>query len=48
MNAIIYDDYNSYFRGGQIVGTITLQFGNSAMRHGFKLIEIYEARTDQY
>ena len=32
--------------GGQIVGTITPQFGNSAMRNGFKLIEIYETDTD--
>lgn len=40
---IIYDDYNSKVPQNQdVIGTVTTQFGNSAIRHGFKLIEICE------
>ena len=40
---ILYDDYNSkIYVGGEIIGTITTNIGNSAPRHGFKIIELYE------
>lgn len=36
----VYDDYNSNIPKDQnIIGTLTTQFGNSAPRHGFKIIE---------
>lgn len=37
---IIYDDYNQRIpRNQDVVGTVTTQYGNSALRHGFKIIE---------
>lgn len=40
-----YDDYNGYLPPPSkqyFVGAITLQFGNKALRHGWKIIEIDE------
>lgn len=38
---IVYDDYNSrIYGGGQLIGTITTNIGNTSPRHGFKIIEI--------
>lgn len=45
MKLLVYDDYNSKIVGDaekSVVGTITLQFGNLALRHGYKIIEIYD------
>lgn len=40
---IVYDDYNSKIPKDQdVVGTVTTQFGNSSLRHGWKIIEVYE------
>jgi hypothetical protein len=40
---IIYDDFNSAIPKEQsYIGSITTQIGNSALRHGYKLIEVYE------
>ena len=40
---IVYDDYNSIIpKNQELIGTITTQFGNPALRHGFKILEIYE------
>ena len=45
---IIYDDYNSKFPKEQgIIGTITPQFGNTALRNGWKIIEVYEEAKDK-
>ena len=32
------------FMGGQLIGTITTNIGNTAPRNGFKIIELYEVR----
>jgi hypothetical protein len=45
MTIVPYDDYNSRFPPNEqwdVVGSITLQIGNTARRHGWKIIEIYE------
>lgn len=45
---IIYDDYNSKVPQNQdVIGTVTTQFGNSALRHGWKTIEVYEVSGDK-
>ena len=36
---ILLDDYNSTLHGDGIIGTVTPQFGNSAPRNGWKIIE---------
>lgn len=41
---IVYNDYNSYFKKEQEIGAITLEAGNPAWRHFYKLVEIYERR----
>ena len=39
MRVILYDDFNCLYPPQQnIVGTITIQYGNKALRHGSKLI----------
>ena len=35
---IIYDDYNSVIKYGDIIGTITTHCGTSALRTGIKII----------
>ena len=38
---IIYDDYNSNIRADQdTIGTITSTIGHSALRNGYKIIEV--------
>lgn len=40
---IVYDDYNSHIPENQsIIGTITTMFGRDSLRHGFKILVIYE------
>ena len=42
---IHYDDYNQVIPPPErqfYIGTITEQFGNIALRHGWKIIEVYE------
>jgi hypothetical protein len=40
---IVYDDYNSNIPKNQdVVGTVTTMFGRDSLRHGFKIIEIYD------
>ena len=40
---LVYDDFNSTFPKNQrLIGTITTQFGNTCLRHGFKIMEMYE------
>lgn len=40
---ILYDDFNSVVPCEQgVIGTVTIQFGNKALRHGWKIIEVYE------
>lgn len=41
-DVIIYDDYNSRLVMGGAIGTITPQSGTTAIRNGYKLIEIQE------
>jgi len=42
MTILLYDDYNQkVIVGEDCIGTITTQIGNKALRHGWKLIEIY-------
>ena len=40
---LIYDDYHWVIRDGCIIGTVTREFGNPALRHGWKIIEVYNA-----
>ena len=37
---IIYDDFNSRITNKNIIGTITPNCGVSALRNGFKIIEV--------
>ena len=47
MKIIPFDDYNNKIPPPDgTVGTLTTNWGNSAPRHGWKLIEIYEADRD--
>ncbi len=39
---ILLDDYNANLHGDGTIGTVTPQFGNSAPRNGWKIIEEYE------
>ena len=40
---IVYDDYNSNIPKNQdVVGTVTTMFGRDSLRHGFKIIEVYD------
>lgn len=40
---IVYDDYNSNIPKDQdIVGTVITMFGRDSLRHGFKIIEVYD------
>jgi len=40
---IIYDDYNGNIPKNQdVCGTVTTMFGRDSLRHGFKIIEVYE------
>lgn len=43
---ILLDDYNQDVREGQIIGSLTTQFGDKAPRHGWKIIEVYETDED--
>ena len=47
---IVYDDYNSkiYDKSGEIIGTITTNFGNLSLRHGMKIIEVYYVKESLY
>ena len=41
------DDYNRTIHwNGKVVGSITTQFGNPALRHGWKLLVKYEERDN--
>ena len=46
MNCIIYDAYNARLAPnggwGGYVGTVTQEFGNTAFRHGWKIVEVFE------
>lgn len=46
MIAIQYDGYNSAFYdkfiGGGYIGTITTEAPRIAMRHGWKIVEVFE------
>ena len=46
MIAIQYDDFDrrflSDFIGGGYIGTVTCECGNSAWRHWWKIVEVYE------
>lgn len=43
MRMILFDDYNQSIPQNQgVCGTITTQFGDSALRHGYKIIIIIE------
>lgn len=43
MRMIVFDDYNQNIPSDQSVcGTITTNIGNSALRHGWKIIVMYE------
>ena len=43
---IIIDDYNQRIPQDQdVIGTVTTQFGNSAARHGYKIVELTEPMT---
>lgn len=46
MKKILLDDYNQTPVRGGAIGTVTTQFGNSALRHGWKIIEIYESEDN--
>lgn len=38
---IVYDDYNSFIPQDQnVIGTVRQTFGHTALRNGFKIIEI--------
>ena len=40
---IVYDDYNSRIPADQdVVGGVTTQYGNPALRHGNKLLIIFD------
>lgn len=44
MKTIVYDDYNSQImREVEVIGMLTVQIGNKAFSHGWKLIEVYES-----
>lgn len=36
------DDYNGRIELGDVVGSVTRTWGNSALRNGWKIIEIYD------
>lgn len=47
MIVIAYDDYNSNIPTPyDIVGSITTTIGHSALRNGWKIIEIYDGTED--
>ena len=47
MIIIPYDDYNSRIpNNGRIIGTITSTIGHSALRNGWKIIEVSEDEDD--
>lgn len=47
---IVYDDYNSkiYDKSGEIIGTITTNFGILSLRNGMKIIEVYYVKESLY
>lgn len=44
MRIVLLDDYNQRIGGGQIIGSITTTFGHTALRNGWKIIEVYETK----
>lgn len=40
MKILLLNDYDQRVRVGDVVGTVTTQWGNPALRHGWKIIEI--------
>ena len=48
MIVIAYDDYNSNIpEDPSIIGSITTTIGHSALRNGWKIIEINEEDSDE-
>ena len=42
MRVILLDDYSRRVVKGDVPGTVTTQWGNPALRHGWKIIEVYD------
>ena len=42
-----YDDYNGTFGTYDYVGAVTCQWGDKALRHGWKILEICESGKSQ-
>jgi len=42
MKIILLDDYNGTIHRAGAIGAITTTFGHTALRNGWKIIEIYE------
>ena len=43
----LLDDYNQAVRGDDMAGAVTTAWGHSALRNGWKIIEIYESEGDK-
>ena len=43
----LLDDYNQAVRGDDVIGAVTTTWGHSALRNGWKIIEIYESERDE-
>ncbi len=47
MRTLILDDYNRRIPANQdIIGTVTTNWCEASLRHGWKIIEIYESERD--
>ena len=46
MKTIPYDDYNGRI-GDDFVGAVTSTFAHSALRNGWKIIEVYEDEKER-
>lgn len=48
MRIVLLDDYNQRIPANQdIIGTVTTNWCEASLRHGWKIIEIYESERDE-